>query len=48
MLNVNEYVFYGNDSKEKNAFKYKMPANPSLELGKYHEYIASIPANDSP
>jgi len=30
MLNVNEYVFFGNDSKDKNSFKYKMPANPGL------------------
>lgn len=48
MLNVNEYVFFGNDSKDKNAFKYKMPANSALELSKYHEYIATIPAVDSP
>ena len=48
MLNVNEYVFFGNDSKDKNAFKYKMPANPGLEIAKYHEYIATIPAVDYP
>lgn len=30
ILNVNEYIFFGNDSKDKNAFKYKMPANPAL------------------
>jgi dynein heavy chain len=30
ILNVNEYVFFGNDSKDKSAFKYKMPANPGL------------------
>lgn len=42
MLNVNEYVFFGT------TFKYKMPANPTLELSKYHEYISTIPANDSP
>ncbi len=29
-MNVNEYVFFGNDSKDKAAFKYKMPANPAL------------------
>lgn len=25
-----------------------MPANPGLEIGKYHEYINSIPGTDSP
>lgn len=30
MLNVNEYVFFGNDSRDRNSFKYKMPANPAL------------------
>lgn len=25
-----------------------MPANPGLEIAKYHEYIASIPGTDSP
>jgi hypothetical protein len=48
MLNVNEYVFYSGDSRDKNAFKYKMPANPGLEISKYHEYIATIPGTDSP
>ena len=48
MLNVNEFVYFVNDAKDKNAFKYKMPANPALELSKYHEYIATIPAVDSP
>ena len=48
MLNVNEYVFYSGDPKDKNAFKYKMPANPALEMSKYHEYIATIPGTDSP
>jgi len=36
MLNVNEYAFYGNHSKDKNSFKYKIPANPALEIAKYH------------
>ena len=48
MLNVNEYIFHGGDPKDKNAFKYKMPANPSLEITKYHEYVATIPGTDSP
>jgi hypothetical protein len=30
ILNVNEFVFFGNDSKDKTAFKYKMPANTAL------------------
>lgn len=30
MLNVNEYVFFSGDSRDRNAFKYKMPANPAL------------------
>lgn len=25
-----------------------MPANPALEITKYHEYIATIPGTDSP
>ena len=25
-----------------------MPANPALEISKYHEYIATIPAVDYP
>lgn len=48
MLNVNEYVFFGNDSKDRNAFKYKMPANPGLQIAKYHQYIGTIPSVDSP
>jgi len=48
ILNVNEYVFFVNDAKDKNAFKYKMPANQALEIGKYHEYVSTIPATDSP
>ena len=48
MLNVNEYVYFAGDGKDKNAFKYKMPANPGLEMSKYMEYIATIPQTDSP
>ena len=48
ILNANEFVFFGGDSRDRNAFKYKMPANPGLEIGKYHEYINSIPGTDSP
>ena len=48
MLNVNEYIYFGGDSKDKNAFKYKMPSNSGLEISKYQEYIGTIPATDSP
>ena len=48
ILNTGEYVFFGNDSKDKNAIKYKMPANPSLQLSKYTDYIGTIPPVDSP
>ncbi len=41
-------MFFGNDSKDKNAFKYKMPANNNLEISKYNDYISTIPANDPP
>lgn len=36
ILGASEIIFYGGDSKDKNAFKYKMPANPGLEIAKYH------------
>jgi dynein heavy chain len=45
---VSEHVFFSGDAKDKNSFKYKMPANPALEITKYHEYIATIPGTDSP
>lgn len=30
ILNVSEHVFFSGDAKDKNSFKYKMPANPGL------------------
>lgn len=51
MLNnvTTDYVFseVGTEGSRE-RFKYKIPANPGVELGKYIEYINSIPGTDSP
>lgn len=51
MLNnvTTDYVFteVGTEGSRE-RFKYKIPANPGIELVKYIDYINTIPGTDSP
>lgn len=43
-----EIISEGSGTATKERFKYKIPANPNNEIGKYREYIDLIPPVDNP